>query len=101
MRGLTPPRIVVVHALRNGAGPAVALLGMHVPKLIGGAVITEKIFSMPGLGSLTKEAALQGDVPVVQGTLLVTIADRRRVVRAVQRPAARHAAGRPAGWCRP
>ena len=46
---------------------------MHVPKLIGGAVIVETVFMMPGLGSLTKEAALQGDVPVVQGTLLVTI----------------------------
>ena len=73
MRGFTRRRIVVVHALRNGAGPAVALLGMHVPKLIGGAVIVETVFMMPGLGSLTKEAALQGDVPVVQGTLLVTI----------------------------
>jgi peptide/nickel transport system permease protein len=73
MRGFSRRRIVAVHALRNGAGPAVALLGMHVPKLIGGAVIVETVFMMPGLGSLTKEAALQGDVPVVQGTLLLTV----------------------------
>ncbi len=73
MRGFTRRRIVVVHGLRNGAGPAVASLGMHVPKLIGGAVIVETVFMLPGLGSLTKEAALQGDVPVVQGTLLLTV----------------------------
>jgi peptide/nickel transport system permease protein len=73
MRGLSRQRIVAVHALRNGAGPAVALLGMHVPKLIGGAVIVETVFLMPGLGSLTKDAALRGDVPVVQGTLLLTV----------------------------
>ncbi len=73
MRGFTRRRIVTVHALRNGAGPAVALLGMHVPKLVGGAVIVETVFMLPGLGALTKEAALRGDVPVVQGTLLVTV----------------------------
>ena len=73
MRGFTRRRIVTVHALRNGAGPAVALLGMHVPKLVGGAIIVETVFMLPGLGSLTKEAALRGDVPVVQGTLLVTV----------------------------
>jgi peptide/nickel transport system permease protein len=73
MRGFSRRRIVTVHALRNGAGPAVALLGMHVPKLIGGAIIVETVFVMPGLGSLTKDAALRGDVPVVQGTLLLTV----------------------------
>ena len=73
MRGFSSRRIVGVHALRNGAGPAVATLGMHVPKLIGGAIIVETVFMMPGLGSLTKDAALRGDVPVVQGTLLATV----------------------------
>ncbi|HWD62511.1 MAG TPA: ABC transporter permease [Humibacter sp.] len=73
MRGLSHTRIVFVHALRNGAGPAVAVLGMHVPRLIGGAVIVETVFALPGIGSLTKTAALEGDVPVVQGALLVTI----------------------------
>jgi peptide/nickel transport system permease protein len=73
MRGLRRRRIVVVHALRNGAGPAVALLGVHVPKLIGSAIIVETVFVLPGIGSLTKDAALRGDVPVVQGTLLVMV----------------------------
>jgi peptide/nickel transport system permease protein len=73
MRGLSRRRVVLVHALRNGAGPAVAVLGLHVPRIIGAAVIVETVFALPGIGSLTKTAALEGDVPVVQGTLLVTI----------------------------
>jgi peptide/nickel transport system permease protein len=73
VRGLPEWRIVLVHALRNGAGPAIAVLGLHVPRLIGGAVIVETVFALPGIGSLTKTAALGGDVPVVQGALLVTI----------------------------
>ncbi|MHA7987686.1 ABC transporter permease [Rathayibacter sp. CAU 1779] len=73
VRGFSNTRIILVHALRNGAGPAVAVLGMHVPRLIGGAVIVETVFALPGIGSLTKTAALEGDVPVVQGALLVTI----------------------------
>ena len=73
VRGLSPRRILFVHVLRNGAGPAVAVLGMHIPRLIGGAVITESIFAMPGFGRFTAESALRGDVPVVQGTLVVAI----------------------------
>ena len=73
VRGFRRSRVVRVHALRNGIGPAVALLGMHVPRLIGGAVIVETIFVLPGLGTLTTQAALQGDVPVVQGALFVSI----------------------------
>jgi peptide/nickel transport system permease protein len=73
VRGLSPRRILLVHVFRNGAGPAVAVLGMHVPRLIGGAVVTESIFAMPGFGRFTAESALRGDVPVVQGTLVVTI----------------------------
>jgi len=73
VRGLSPRRILFVHVLRNGAGPAVAVLGMHVPRLIGGAVITESIFAMPGFGRFTAESALRGDVPVVQGTLVVAV----------------------------
>lgn len=73
VRGLPRSRVVLVHGLRNGSGPALALLGMHVPRLIGGAVIVETVFALPGLGLLTKQAALQGDVPVVQGALFVSI----------------------------
>jgi len=72
-RGLSPSRILWVHALRNGAGPAVAILGMKIPTLLGGAVVTETIFSMPGFGMLAADSALRGDVPVVQGTLVVAV----------------------------
>lgn len=73
VRGLHPRRILLTHALRNGAGPAVAMLGMKIPALLGGAVVTETIFNMPGFGLLSADSALRGDVPVVQGTLVVAI----------------------------
>ncbi len=73
VRGYTRRRVVFVHALRNGAGPALALVGTYVPWLIGEAVVVETIFALPGLGLLTTQAALQGDVPVVQGALFVSI----------------------------
>ncbi len=73
VRGLSSTRILWVHALRNGAGPAVAVLGMKIPTLLGGAVVTETIFSMPGFGMLAADSALRGDVPVVQGTLVVAV----------------------------
>lgn len=74
VRGLGWPRILFVHVLRNGAGPALSILGMKIPTLLGGAVVTETIFTMPGLGMLSADSALRGDVPVVQGTLVVSIA---------------------------
>lgn len=74
VHGLGRPRIVLRHVLPNAIGPAVATLGLHVPRLVGGAVITEAVFGMPGLGMLARQAALSGDVPVVQGVLLVSIA---------------------------
>lgn len=74
VHGLGPGRIVFRHAMPIAAAPALSVLGVHAPRLVGGAVITEVIFGMPGLGQLANRAALQGDVPVVQGVLLVTIA---------------------------
>lgn len=73
VHGLAPRRIMFRHALPIASTPALSVLGVHAPRLIGGAVITEVIFGMPGLGQLANRAALQGDVPVVQGVLLVTI----------------------------
>lgn len=73
VHGLSGPRIVWGHALPNALGPAVATLGLHVPRLVGGAVITEAVFGMPGLGQLARQSAVSGDVPVVQGVLLVSV----------------------------
>ncbi|MFJ9519827.1 ABC transporter permease [Kitasatospora sp. NPDC101801] len=73
MRGLSRRRVLLGHVLRNAAGPAVTVLGMSVPMLIGGAVVTERIFNLPGIAQLSLRAAEQHDVPVIQGTLLVTV----------------------------
>jgi peptide/nickel transport system permease protein len=73
VRGISPTRVLFIHALRNGSGPALAILGMKIPTLIGGAVVMETMFSMPGFGRLAADSALRGDVPIVQGTLVVAI----------------------------
>ena len=73
VRGLTPRRIMFGHVLRNAAGPALAVVGLHIPRLIGGAVVTEAVFALPGVGQLARDSALQGDIPVVQGILLVVL----------------------------
>jgi len=73
VRGLSPRRILFVHVLRNASGPALSILALRIPMLIGGAVVTESIFTMPGMGKMAADSALRGDVPVVQGTLVVSI----------------------------
>ncbi|MFT4712164.1 MAG: peptide/nickel transport system permease protein [Candidatus Azotimanducaceae bacterium] len=70
-KGLTEHIVVVRHALRNGLIPVVTLIGLQAPLLIGGAVILEQIFVVPGMGSLLLEAVFQRDYPVVTGVFLV------------------------------
>lgn len=72
MRGFGRRRVLFGHVLRNAAGPTLAVLGLAIPLIIGGAVITEKLFGLPGIAQLALQAAEKGDVPVVLGTLLVT-----------------------------
>jgi peptide/nickel transport system permease protein len=73
VRGLGPRRIFFRHVLRNGMGPALTVLGMKFPNLLGGAVVTESIFGMPGFGQFAAASAQRGDVPAVQGVLVVSI----------------------------
>ncbi|MFD4652990.1 MULTISPECIES: ABC transporter permease [unclassified Streptomyces] len=73
MRGFSARRVLFGHVLRNAAGPALSVLGMSVPLILGGAVVTEKIFNLPGIAQLSLQSAEQHDIPVIQGTLLVTI----------------------------
>jgi peptide/nickel transport system permease protein len=73
VRGLSARRIFFRHVLRNGAGPALAVLGLRFPALIGGAVITEWIFGLQGFGRFANDSAQAGDVPSVQGVLVVSI----------------------------
>lgn len=73
VRGLGPRRIFFRHVLRNGAGPALTVLGLQLPALIGGSVVTEWIFGLQGFGRFANDAAQAGDVPSVQGVLVVSI----------------------------
>jgi ABC-type dipeptide/oligopeptide/nickel transport system permease component len=69
-KGLAQPLVVLRHALKNALIPAVTMLGLQLGALLGGAVVTETIFSRPGLGRLAVDAILNRDFPLVQGTVL-------------------------------
>jgi len=67
-----PDRVVLMkHALRNAAVPIVTIIGIGVALLIGGVVVTESVFSIPGLGRLTVDAVLARDYPTVQAVILL------------------------------
>lgn len=71
-KGLAPSRVVVIHALRNALIPVVTVLGLQVGTLLGGAVLTERVFSWPGVGHWLVEAIERRDYNVLQGgTLLI------------------------------
>ena len=70
-KGLSEVAVILGHALRNGLIPVVTLIGLQVPLLIGGAVIMERIFVVPGMGLLLLEAIAQRDYPVVSGVFVV------------------------------
>jgi peptide/nickel transport system permease protein len=71
-KGLAQRAVVVRHALRNGLIPVVTILGLQMGALMGGAVVTEQIFVLPGFGRLIVEAVFTRDYPVVQGVVLIT-----------------------------
>jgi peptide/nickel transport system permease protein len=71
-KGLAAPAVVIRHALRNGLVPVVTILGLQAGALMGGAVVTEQIFVIPGFGRLIVEAVFTRDYPIVQGVVLVT-----------------------------
>ena len=71
-KGLAQAAVVVRHALRNGLIPVVTILGLQMGALMGGAVVTEQIFVLPGFGRLIVEAVFTRDYPVVQGVVLIT-----------------------------
>ncbi|WP_431219904.1 ABC transporter permease [Leifsonia xyli] len=71
-RGLSTRSVVLKHVLRNAAGPALAVLGVHFVGLLGGAVIIEQIFAIPGVGQVAVTATSQGDIPLVMGLVIAT-----------------------------
>ena len=74
-KGLSEPVVIIKHALRNALIPVVTLLGLRIGRLIGGLVIIEVVFSLPGIGQMLLNAVLFKDMPVLQsGVLLVAFA---------------------------
>lgn len=72
-RGLSPARIVFRHVLRNASAPALAVLGMQFVGLLGGAVLVEQIFGLPGIGSMTVAYTTRGDIPVIMALVVFTV----------------------------
>jgi ABC-type dipeptide/oligopeptide/nickel transport system permease component len=70
-KGLPSVRVYIIHAMRNAAIPLLTIIGLNFGYLLGGAVVTETIFSRPGIGKLIIDAVLWRDYPVVQGCLLI------------------------------
>ncbi len=70
-KGLGERRVLLMHALKNASVPIVTTIGTGLALLIGGVVVTESVFAIPGIGRLTIEAVLQRDYPVIQGVILV------------------------------
>ena len=70
-KGVSEGRVVLHHALRNALIPVVTVIGLTFALLIGGAIVTETVFGLPGIGNLVVSAVLRRDYPVIQGALLV------------------------------
>lgn len=72
-RGLPTSRIVLKHVLRNASAPAMSVLGMQFVGLLGGAVLVEQIFGLPGIGSMTVTYTTRGDIPVIMALVMLTV----------------------------
>lgn len=71
-RGLPRHRILYRHVLRNASAPALTVLGMQFVGLLGGAVIVEQIFGLPGIGAMTIQYTTRGDVPIIMGLVMLS-----------------------------
>ena len=72
-RGIRRGAIVYRHALRNAASPALIVLSLQFIEMLGGSIIIENVFGLPGLGAFSYSAALQGDIPVMMGVTLFSV----------------------------
>ena len=70
-KGLAPGEVLVGHALKNAAVPIVTVIGIGIALLIGGAIVTETVFAIPGIGRLTVDSILRRDYPIIQGVVLM------------------------------
>jgi peptide/nickel transport system permease protein len=70
-KGLAPAAVLIRHALKNAAVPIATVIGIGIALLIGGAIVTETVFALPGVGRLTVDAILRRDYPIIQGVVLM------------------------------
>jgi peptide/nickel transport system permease protein len=69
--GLSEPRVIVVHGVRSAITPVVTAAGLDIGILLGGAILTETVFNIPGVGRLAYESIQNSDLPMIQGTVLL------------------------------
>jgi peptide/nickel transport system permease protein len=69
-KGLSERRVILRHAVRSAITPVVTLLGLDIGLLLSGAILTETVFNIPGIGRLAYNSIVTGDLPVIQGTVL-------------------------------
>jgi peptide/nickel transport system permease protein len=69
-KGLSEKRVILKHGVRSAITPVVTVLGLDIGILLGGAILTESVFNIPGVGRLAYDAIVRGDLPIVQGTVL-------------------------------
>jgi peptide/nickel transport system permease protein len=72
-KGLSEPSVLLHHGLRNALIPVVTVIGLQIGALLGGAVVTETVFSLPGLGRMMVDGIFQRDFPVIQGAILFIV----------------------------
>jgi peptide/nickel transport system permease protein len=70
-KGVSPGRVLIKHALKNAGIPIVTVIGIGIALLIGGVVVTETVFNIPGIGRLVVDAISKRDYPIIQGVTLV------------------------------
>jgi peptide/nickel transport system permease protein len=70
-KGLPPTSVLIGHALKNAAVPIMTVVGIGIALLISGAIVTETVFAIPGIGRLTVDAILRRDYPIIQGVILI------------------------------
>jgi peptide/nickel transport system permease protein len=70
-KGLSSNAVLSGHALKNAAVPIMTIIGIGIALLIGGAIVTETVFALPGIGRLTVDAILRRDYPIIQGVILM------------------------------
>ena len=70
-KGLAPRAVLIRHALKNAGVPIVTVIGIGIALLISGAIVTETVFAIPGIGRLTVDAILRRDYPIIQGVILL------------------------------